>query len=169
MADNSHATVLIAGDGRPVVDPNATCEGCGARGTVGRAVRSDATGQPIEEHQFCADCWPEWSAFYRARWQEAVRRASIAWRDRAPENRASTPPLASGMWFESATWHGVIYFVQKLTLQARYYRDPPPRDVLGRVASEIRAKAHEKVGPTPIEVRAFLAEFGRDGSDAPAS
>ena len=168
MADSSRAAVIVPVGGS-AVDPDATCEGCGVRGTVGRAVRSDATGGPLEEHRFCANCWPEWSAFYRGRWQEAVRRASIAWRDRSPHDQSSTPSPASGMSFESATWHGVIEFVQKMTLQARYYRDPPSRDVLSRLASEIRAVAHEKVGPMPLEVRAFLAEFGREASDAPAS
>jgi hypothetical protein len=67
------------------------------------------------------------------------------------------------MWFESATWHGVIDVVKRLMRESRYYREPPSREVLARVASEIRAKAGEKVGPMPIEVRAFLAEFGNDG------
>jgi hypothetical protein len=63
------------------------------------------------------------------------------------------------MWFESATWHGVIELVQKLTLQARYYRDPPTPETMARFAADIRARAPEKLGPMPREVRAFLAEF----------
>jgi len=50
--------------------------------------------------------------------------------------------------------------VQKLTEQARYYREPPPKESPARVAAEIRASAGDKVGPMPREVHAFLAEFG---------
>jgi hypothetical protein len=63
----------------------------------------------------------------------------------------------------------VIDFVQRLTVQSRYYRDPPSRDTLARFAADIRAHAAEKVGPMPVEVRSFLAKFGRDDSDAAAS
>jgi hypothetical protein len=160
--------VAISGGDRPLIEPDAICEGCGARGTVGRAGRGDAASAQIEEHRFCTDCWPEWSAFYRARWQEQTRRAGMAWHDRPQESRDAAPPPASGMWFESATWHGVIEFVQRLTVQARYYRDPPSAEALARFAADIRARASEKVGAMPLEVRAFLAEFLRDNPDAPA-
>jgi len=161
--------VAVTGSDRPLIEPDAVCEGCGARGTVGRAGRGDATNAEIEEHRFCADCWPEWSAFYRARWQEQIRRASAAWHALPTEARDAAPPVGSGMWFESATWHGVIDFVRTISLQARYYRDPPSPEALARFAADIRAHAPEKVGPMPVEVRAFLAEFGRDHPSAPAS
>jgi hypothetical protein len=73
------------------------------------------------------------------------------------------------MVFESATWHGVMDLVRQLTEKARYHRDPPSPEVLARVAAEIRDQSAEKVGPMPLEVRAFLAEFGAGSSDAPAS
>jgi len=165
-----NGVLAITGSDGPVIEPDAVCEGCGARGTVGRAGRGDASRATIEEHRFCIDCWPEWSAFYRARWKEQARRASMAWRERAQHGPEADPPPASGMWFESATWHGVIEFVQQMTIQARYYREPPSAEDLARVAADIRAKASEKVGPMPVEVRAFLAEFGRDDdAGAPAS
>jgi hypothetical protein len=159
-------TIAITGSDRPLIEPDAACEGCGARGTVGRATRGDVGSAQIEEHRFCADCWPEWSAFYRARWQEQRRRASSEWHDRPPEARDAAPPPASAVWFESATWHGVIDFVQKMTLQARFYRDPPNAEVMARFAADIRAQAPSKVGPMPREVRSFLAEYGRDDSSA---
>ena len=164
MTDRSSVTVIIGGDDRPLIDAEAVCEGCGVRGTVGRAVRSGANGNPVEEHRFCAECWPEWSAFYRARWEDRVRRATLAWQDQPP-GASIEPPAPSGMWFESATWHGVIDVVKRLMRESRYYRDPPSREALARVASEIQAKAGAKVGPMPIEVRAFLAEFGSEGND----
>ncbi|HSQ29725.1 MAG TPA: hypothetical protein VLN49_07745 [Gemmatimonadaceae bacterium] len=73
------------------------------------------------------------------------------------------------MWFESATWHGVIEFVQTLTMRARYYRDPPSRETLAHFAADIRRHAPDKVGPMPIEVRAFLAEFSGDAPETSAS
>jgi hypothetical protein len=161
--------VAITGSDGPLIEPDAVCEGCEARGTVGRASRGDTASAKLEEHRFCADCWPEWSAFYRARWQEQARRASTAWLDRPRDARDQTPPRASGTWFESATWHGVIDFVRNVTLQARYYRDPPSPEALARYAADIRALTPTKVGPMPREVRAFLAEFGRESPSAPAS
>ncbi|HTE46203.1 MAG TPA: hypothetical protein VK636_13210 [Gemmatimonadaceae bacterium] len=170
MSDaHSSSTLLITGGDRPVQEPDAVCEGCGAQGTVGRASRQDAGGAGLEEHRFCADCWPEWSAFYRARWLEQRRRAAIAWHDRLRDAEQTSPPPGGGAWFESATWHGVVDYVQKLTVQARYYREPPSPETLARSAAAIRAAASEKVGPMPPEVRAFLAEFGQGSSDAPAS
>jgi hypothetical protein len=160
--------LAITSGNRPVIEPDAHCDGCGTRGTVGRASRGSGASAPAEEHRFCAGCWPEWSAFYRARWHEQARQASLAWHARPPAAR-DTPPPTSGTWFESATWHGVIDFVHRLTVQARYDRDPPSRESLARFAADIRAHAAEKVGPMPIEVRAFLAEFGRDDPGAPAS
>jgi hypothetical protein len=167
--DHLNGTVAISGGDGPLRDPDARCEGCGARGTVGRARRQNAADGSVEEHRYCADCWPEWSAFYRARWQEQRRRAVLAWRDR-PRDADEAPSLsAGGMWFESDTWHGVIEFVQTLTRQARYYREPPSAEDLAGFAAGIRAAAANKVGPMPLEVRAFLAAFDNPSRDAPAS
>jgi len=157
----SSGFVVVPVGGRPPREPDATCEGCGALGTVGRATRSDAAGKPTEEHRFCARCWPEGSAFYRARWQEERRRASLAWRDRS-RGGADVPPPASGMAFASATWHGTLELVRQLTEQVRHYREPPSREHLRRIAADIRASAAGLEGPMPIEVRRFLAEYGED-------
>jgi hypothetical protein len=155
---SSHVVVVPVGD-RPPRDPDATCEGCGALGTVGRATRTNAAGEATEEHRFCARCWPEWSAFYRARWEEEGCRATLAWWDRPRKAGDTAPPPAWGMAFDSATWHGTLEFVRALTAQARYYRDPPSREQLAQFAADIRALAPEREGPMPIEVRAFLAEY----------
>jgi hypothetical protein len=73
------------------------------------------------------------------------------------------------MSFVSATWHGTIDFVRNLTIQARYYREPPSAETLARFAVDIRRMASDMEGPMPFEVRAFLAEFGGSSShDAPA-
>jgi hypothetical protein len=166
----SKGVICMPVDTRPAREPDALCEGCGGRGTVGRASRHDASGAFVEEHRYCADCWPEWSAFYRARWEERGRRESLAWLE-SPRDLTDAPlppPPAWGMVFESATWHGVMDLVRQLQ-KARYHSDPPSPEVLARFAAEIRDQSPEKVGPMPLEVRAFLAEFGAGGSDAPAS
>lgn len=59
--------------------------------------------------------------------------------------------------------------VNHLTEKAHYYLDPPRPEELAWVAANIREHAAEKVGPMPLEVRVFLAEFGRDRSDPPGS
>jgi hypothetical protein len=161
MSDSSSSSVLVTvvGD-NPSRDPSATCEGCGTVGTVGRATRMDAGGAVTEEHRFCARCWPEWSAFYRARWQDEARRATLKWWDQPRDAPPEEPPPAWGMSFDSATWHGILEYVGTLTMQARYYRNSPSREYLARLAADIRARAADREGPMPIEVRSFLAEYG---------
>ncbi len=169
--------VIVVGD-RPAREPHATCEGCGAHGTVGRTTRhSGEQGQVVEQHRYCARCWPEWSAFYRARWEAESRRASLAWRDLLREDRNTPTPPPSGMSFETATWHPLIELVRTLTLQARALNAPPPTaeararfvEYVARVAADIQRGAPEREGPMPIEVRAFLAEFGHGAAfDPPA-
>jgi hypothetical protein len=148
-------SICMPVDTRPPREPDALCEGCGARGTIGRASRHNDSSVYVEEHRYCADCWPQWSAFYRQLWEE---RGSDA-----------IPPEGWGMVFVSATWHGAVDFVNKLTENARHDRNPLSRETLTRFAAEIRDTAAERVGPMPLEVRQFLAEFGAVSSDAPAA
>jgi hypothetical protein len=168
MTESRSGEVVLVVGGHPAREPDATCEGCGARGTVGRATRhSGEQGRVVEQHRYCARCWPEWSAFYRARWEDESRRASLAWRDLPREDRDTPPPPPRGMSFETATWHPMIELVRALTLQARALNAPPPTaeararfvEHVARVAADIRRGALEREGPMPIEVRAFLAEF----------
>src|SRR5919106_1344656 len=79
-------------------EPDAWCEGCGVRGTVGRATRAGEGGEPVEEHRYCARCWPEWSAFYRARWYEEVRDLTLQTRSRRePPSRQALARVADGI------------------------------------------------------------------------
>src|SRR5688572_18519770 len=94
--------VSLRGTDLPLREPDATCEACNARGTVGRAVRFGEAGEMLELHRFCAACWPEERARYEARWREESRLASDAWL-RDPEHAPRPPSLGSS--FESATWH----------------------------------------------------------------
>ena len=102
-------------------DPDATCEGCGTIGTVGRAVRTDADNGVTEQHRFCATCWPEQSARYRARWDEENRRRSDDFlRGREPR----VARAGSGTWFQSATWHGTLELVR--TIERMMIAPTPP-------------------------------------------
>jgi hypothetical protein len=146
----------MAGTGLPPREPNATCESCGVTGTVGRAVRTDDGGQVIELHRFCASCWAEQSARYRARWEEEHRLASDAWL-RAPQ--VVPPPPSRGAAFESATWHATLDFVRELNRAMRPMLPPTPEQ-LAAIAADIQAQAEELEGPMPIAVAAFLQAYG---------
>jgi hypothetical protein len=148
--------VPAGGGGGGARDPAAVCEGCGALGTVGRAVRTDEHGAATEEHQFCAACWPEQTARYRARWEEDHRRrVEAVFRGRAPAASAAGP----GTWFETATWHGTLELVRQLEGAMRAPR-PLATEDLARVAAQIRQWAPELEGEMPFEVEAFLQRYG---------
>jgi hypothetical protein len=157
-------------DNRPVREPDALCEGCGAQGTAGRASRQNGFGAYVEEHRYCADCWPRWSVFHRADWEERGRRGDFAWDDGLPGAPVDPlPPQAWGMVFASATWHEVLDLVNQITEIARCHPDRLDAEELIRLAAQIRDQTSERVGPMPLEVRAFLTEFGGERADAIAS
>lgn len=136
-------------------DPAARCEACGAPGTVGRAVRTDGSGAVTEMHRFCAECWPEQSARYRARWEEEDRRR----RDAFLRGRVPAAGAGPGMWFEAATWHGTLDLVRQLE-RTMIAPVAPAVDDLARLAAQIRERAAEFEGEMPLEVEAFLQRYG---------
>lgn len=146
----------MRGTGLPAREPDAECEACGARGTVGRAMRTDGAGHPTEIHRFCLACWPEHSARYRARWEEETRVASEAWL-RDPAN-APRPP-GRGAAFEAATWHSTLNLVREIRTALRPPNVPTP-DALAQVAQQIQQYATELAGDMPLEVEIFLREYG---------
>lgn len=148
--------VIMGGTGMPLRESTAQCEGCGNTGTIGRAVRTDAEGQVTEVHRFCADCWAEQSARYRARWAEQDRRESEAW-IHAP-NVAPRPP-SRGAAFESATWHTTLEFVREINRALRPMTAPTPEQ-LAAIAADIRSRADDLEGPMPMAVQAFLQDYG---------
>jgi hypothetical protein len=137
-------------------DPNAECAGCGVSGTVGWAARTDTSGAVLETHRFCAACWPEQAARYRARWEEEDRRhADALLRGRAP----AAAGAGRGMWFEAATWHGTLDLVRQIEQTMVAPVPPAPAD-LARLAEEIRGRASQIEGEMPWEVEAFLHRYG---------
>src|SRR5262249_33019129 len=148
--------VVMRPSGLPLREPDTRCEACGARGTVGRAMRTDAAGVPTEIHRFCAPCWPENAARFQARWNEETRLATEAWL-RAPDR---TPqPAAKGAAFESATWHNALAIVREITLALRQSEPPTPED-LAAFAEQLRAAAPELEGQMPFEIHAFIQAYG---------
>ncbi len=156
--------VCMVGTGLPPQEPNEVCEACGAQGTVGRAMRTDQSGAPTETHRFCAACWPEHSARYRARWEEERRLVTDAW-FRAP--RAARPP-SGGMGFESATWHATLEFVRDIR-RASQELDGRQLAGLGRLAREMAAGAADRVGDMPWEVETFIREHEGDANEGDAN
>lgn len=152
--------VIMRGSGLPAREPEVSCEACGARGTVGRAIRTAQDGEPLEVHRFCARCWPEESARYEARWREEDRLATEAWLRSA----GTVSPPTRGMTFESATWHMTLDLLTEIMREVRRRErgeDAAPRpEDLARLADEIRQQAAEMEGPMPLEVEMFLQRFG---------
>ena len=144
--------------GRRGRDPTAACEACGARGTIGRAARTDGSGAVTEMHRFCIDCWPEQSARYRARWEEEDRRR----RDAMLRGRAPVVGAGPGTWFESATWHGILDLVRQIE-RSMLAPAPPGVDHLARLAEHIGGQAAEIEGEMPLEVEAFVQRYGAPG------
>ena len=118
--------------------------------------RAPDHGAAAEIRRFCAACWPEQSARYRARWAEEDRLASEAFlRDDArPESR-----LGPTTWFESATWHNTLDLVRDIERQM-IAPIPPSPEGLAALAAYIRAHAAERVGEMPSEVEGFLQRYG---------
>jgi hypothetical protein len=136
-------------------DPDAVCEGCGVVGTVGRAVRTSADDQHREVHNFCAKCWPEQSARYRARWKEEDR----LWREEFHRGRTKARGAGPGMGFISATWHGILEMIDKIeaTMVAPA---PPTKEALAAIAADIERHAAEREGEMPYRVEAFIRRHG---------
>lgn len=140
-------------------DPAAVCEGCGAMGTAGQAARTDATGAVTEMHGFCAACWPEQAARYRARWEEENR----LWTEDILRGRAAAG-AGRAMWFQAATWHWVLDAVrQAQRAMSEAGMSPSMEDDLARLAAVIRQRAPELEGEMPFEVEAFLQQYGAPG------
>jgi hypothetical protein len=149
---------FICGTGLPLREPEASCEGCGAVGTVGRAIRNAQDGAVLEMHRSCARCWPEESARYEARWREEDRLATDAWLRGEP----GAEPATRGMTFESATWHATLELLadarREMHRGQRGDAAPGAAD-LTRLAQQIRQQASEREGPMPMEIELFLQEY----------
>ena len=134
-------------------EPDATCEGCGTTGTIGRAVRIDGDGNATETHRFCLTCWPEQSARYRARWEDEDRRSADDFFRGRREAQAGP-----GMTFEASTWHGTLDFV-RLIERSMIAQIPPSPPDLAKIAADIQARAPEVEGEMPFEIESFIRRY----------
>lgn len=177
-------TVGLARTGLPLVEPEQSCEACGAAGTVGRVVINSRDRTRQEIHRFCERCWPEECARYEARWKN--RRAQTASELFATDAEAASEtsstgslfdlnPMNVGMGFESATWHAAADAIEKLEglLQmVRAGRVPTEAqliDMAVATARDIEAQMDSRVGKMPNIVGQFLLEFGSDSDAARAT
>ena len=145
-------------------DPDAACESCGVIGTVGRACRTDPDKGLVEEHRFCAACWPEQSARYRARWKEDDRLET----ERFFRGKVGARGAGPGMYFESATWHGTLKLVRLIEDQM-IAPVPPTPQALAAIANQIAAHQSRFEGEMPFEVEMFIRRYGADDGDAPSA
>ena len=93
----------MRGSGLPERDPTATCEACGATGTVGNATRF-LEDEIVEIHRFCGRCWPEHYARFQARWDEEDRLEMEAWL----RGQAGSPLPSRGYAFEAASFRCTV-------------------------------------------------------------
>ena len=137
-------------------EANAACDGCGRTGTIGRAVRTAPTGEPTEVHRFCAACWPEQAARYRARWREEDRVGS----DQFLRGRVPARGPGRGMQFTAGTWHATLEMVEQIERQMMPSVPPSP-EALARLAADIERQAPELDGEMPVAVEGFVRRYGR--------
>jgi hypothetical protein len=137
-------------------EAKAICEGCGRTGTIGRAVRTAPTGEPTEVHRFCAACWPEQSARYRARWLEEDRIRG----DQFLRDRVAASGAGYGMYFAAATWHAALEIVEHVE-RSMIPSVPPSPEALARLAEDIERHAPALDGEMPFPIEAFIQRYGR--------
>lgn len=157
--------MTICGSGLPAREPEATCEGCGATGTVGRANRHFKQGE-TETHRFCVHCWPEWSARLRARWEEQdrLRHEDFMRATERHQEALSVSQSGTGMSFEAATWHNTLSMVRSLLGWVHNQSPPPAPADLRTMADEIASGASQVEGTMPWEVELFVAQYGSPGN-----
>jgi hypothetical protein len=155
VRDTASTQVQVIMPASSTREGDAVCEGCGALGTVGRASRTAPSGEALEIHRFCARCWPEQSARYRARWSEEDR----TWSDQFLRGRVPARGAGPGMHFESATWHGTLEFVRQIE-RTMVTPVPPSPQGLARIAADIAGRASNFDGEMPFAVEAFVQRYG---------
>jgi hypothetical protein len=118
-------------------------------------MRTAPTGEPIEVHRFCAACWPEQSARYRARWREEDR----IHQESFLRGRVSARGAGPGMQFVAATWHSTIEMVEAIE-NSMIPSVPPPPEALARLAADLERQAPELDGEMPVVIETFIRRYG---------
>jgi hypothetical protein len=143
-------------------EPDAVCDACGARGTVGRATRYDP---PLAVWRYCRTCWPHERVRLETiadepltRWFPAME-AAAEWEPKPPR-----PPLPD--WtFESALWsHFVEHATHLMTPLIPGDPEPEPDESLAAFAAELLAMAPHMDGPMPPVLAEFVRRYGPPAS-----
>ena len=142
----------------PPYEPEATCDACGASGTVGRVVRTDAGGADLDVRRFCLACWTRESQPLITRWEEE---REIERRDLGHAGASS-----GSIYATSATWDNAAFLIAgiKTALQSGDPDTEISPDALTRFAAEIVARAPEMIGPMPEVVAQFVQRYGANAS-----
>jgi hypothetical protein len=143
MIESGSGAVHLAADDVPPREPDALCDACGARGTVGRFSFLFAGGAPPAVHRFCAACWPAGAAALRARWEQGDWAGS---------------PTPAGIAVTAATWDPALEMLREVERAAARGRPHAAAD-LARLAAHFRADAPDIGSPMPPEVAAFVRRY----------
>ena len=145
--------IIVTGEPEPSPrEPDATCDGCGATGTVGQATRFTS---PRTVRRFCRACWPA-----------ARRRLAAAWgaemdarAERLGRGEASGGDAPPGFSFRSRAWDDAVEFLERIEAAGAGGEPGPTRADLAALAAQIRSLAPEMDGPMPPAVADFLRRF----------
>jgi hypothetical protein len=151
------ASGKLYGTNLPLKEPEQRCEACGAKGTVGRAVRIADGPVVLELHRFCRACWPEQSARYRARWAEEDRLSQENFLRNPRPGGLATPSCA----FEAATWHDALEILRHLRMRMKPHPPPSPSE-LAAMAAQLKDFAAEIDEPMPLEIEMFVRRYTAD-------
>lgn len=136
------------------MEPERTCDACGAVGTVGRVFRRGATDAPINTQRFCLACWPSESERVTAQWEQD----QAARLDEAGHEEGSTESIHQ----ESATWDNAVFLVTGIeaALQSEdSQKESITKESLAQFAEELATSAPEMVSPMPGVIARFIQQY----------
>jgi len=136
--------------GIPLRDPHATCEGCGATGTIGRIVLTERAGTVVAVHRYCRACWPTHRARFKELKDEEWRASMLALR----KDPGAAPTSGTGYEIGGASWHGVLELVRDV-LAAQSGEHPASPEQLAMLCDRWPELEREFEEPMPSEARAF--------------
>ncbi|MBK8246523.1 MAG: hypothetical protein IPK85_03860 [Gemmatimonadetes bacterium] len=152
------AVVLTTAGSAPAespVDGSATCDACGALGTVGWIRGGAAEGVEPTVNRYCERCWAPEAAWHQAKYEDDWRRSSDAWlRSEGRDPR----PASGGFSMSAATWHQPLTMVREIE-RLLHPTVAPTAAALAGLATQIEALASDLVGPMPAEVEAFVHRY----------
>lgn len=136
-------------------DADASCDRCGARGTVARVKRVSAA---IRVTGFCRLCWPVVRVELSTEEEERrIRRKEEFWtRVRAGDRRHGTPEQRpERVSWSSRSWDDTR---ELLALLSQTAADPQYGAACAEMARAIQASAGDMDGPMPADIERFVQQ-----------